>query len=95
MEMSLQSSQSLNERDDLIVRERKLLIKVEDLREKMRQQENNFNSEKQELVSESRLYSISCVYRAALLGRAVSAARAVIFNRNVDAFKPQCSTAWQ
>lgn len=46
--LNLQSG--LNKGDDIVVRERKLLIQVEDLREKMRQQQNNQAVEKQELV---------------------------------------------
>lgn len=42
--------QNQNERDDLIARERKLQVQVEDLRETMRHQQEAFAHEKKELV---------------------------------------------
>ena len=57
--LNLQSG--LNKGDDIVVRERKLLIQVEDLREKMRQQQNNQAVEKQELVPSFFLFT--CLVR--------------------------------
>lgn len=50
--------QTNNERDELIARERKLQVQVEDLRETMRHQQETHAQEKKELVRLNYLYLI-------------------------------------